>query len=140
MSYEIRPLEWDAHDDAETPFGEYRAYADKWALVDDGWYGEYAPCVSLDAAKAACEADWRARIAACLVPVEPTERIAELERALVTCFDAAIPQAMPFPGTVSERATYATKMLPHHLGGLVRLLASRQPLPPATPAQIGERE
>lgn len=54
-------------------------------------------------------------------PEQRDERIRLLETALVECFDIAIPQAMPWTGTFSEKAEYAAKMLPQHLRGLFRL-------------------
>lgn len=51
------------------------------------------------------------------------EKVKFLETALVECYDAAIPQAMPWTGSLEEKAIYAAKVLPEHIKGLNRLLA-----------------
>lgn len=51
------------------------------------------------------------------------DRITLYETALVECFDAAIPQAMPWMGTFSEKAEYAARTLATDIRGLMRLHA-----------------
>jgi hypothetical protein len=75
--YEIRPLEWELFMDgtcAEAkPISGHRYVAMGWAWCYQlaSVCGDIAgdKCDTLEAAKAACEADWRARIAVCLAPV-----------------------------------------------------------------------
>ncbi len=53
------------------------------------------------------------------------QRITQLEAALIECFDAAIPQAMPWTGTPSEKATYVAKTLAQRIRGEKRMLEGK---------------
>jgi len=53
------------------------------------------------------------------------DRVKVLEAAMVECFDIAVPQAMPFPGNLSEKADYAAKVLPQLLRGVITLHAAK---------------
>lgn len=57
--------------------------------------------------------------------MDTNERIRLLETGLVECFDVAIPQAMTWTGTFSEKADYAAKVLPEQLRGMARIHQSR---------------
>ncbi len=64
------------------------------------------------------------------------ERIQFLEAALIACFDAAIPQAMPWTNTPSEKADYTAKTLPQELRGLNRLLSYKSERLAALEAEV----
>lgn len=57
--------------------------------------------------------------------MDTNERLRLLETGLVECFDVAVPHAMPWTGTFSEKADYAAKVLPEQLRGLLRVHSSR---------------
>ena len=135
--YEIGPLDWRSSRDgtmhnAEVLGFPYRVRFDAHDRVVDGkwlgmWYWRAASvreheCDSLEAGKAACEADWRGRIAACLVPVEwrPIETAPKDGRGvLVWCperkstyaaiWDESLGEWSPF----GSRDTYTSRPVTH---------------------------
>jgi hypothetical protein len=73
----IKPLVWTQKGYAETPFGKYLVVREDWSGQDDFWfvcfagkpYGKCGEHGSEEAAKAAANADYEARILAALEPV-----------------------------------------------------------------------
>jgi hypothetical protein len=77
----VKPLSWTSKGYAETPFGNYLVVREDWSGQDDFWfvcfagkpYGKCGEHGSEEAAKAAAQADYEARILAALEPVTVQE-------------------------------------------------------------------
>ena len=87
----IKPLVWTQKGYAETPFGKYHVVMEDWSGQDDFWfvcfagkpYGKCGEHGSEEAAKAAAQADYEARILAALEPVT----VQKAARVLIPWFE-----------------------------------------------------
>ena len=76
----VKPLEWTAKGYAQTPFGKYLAVREDWSGEEDFWficfagkpYGKCGEHSTEEAAKAAAQADYEARILAALRDMDAT--------------------------------------------------------------------
>ena len=78
----VKPLVWTAKGYAQTPFGKYLVVREDWSGEEDFWficfagkpYGKCGEHATLEAAKAAAQADYEARILAAIEPAPVSVR------------------------------------------------------------------